>query len=149
MPNYPAYVNPFSSQAQFMQPQQFPMPAMQQPATVPSLQGRFVPNAEAIMPQEVSMTDTPSLFPIADGSAIVAKQWAADGSIKTTVYVPQAAPEDAQADASPSVSLLDIVEQLDDIQDAIDALKQAQAKPAAKTPAKRTTAKKEAEDAAD
>lgn len=83
----------------------------------PQITGRFVTSVEEITPQEVSMGSVPSLFPLADGSAIIAKQWANDGTIKTVRYSAEVSED------RPQLTLADIVDQLDTIQDAINALK--------------------------
>lgn len=148
MGNIPTYQNPFSIQQPFgfpQQPQGIPSQVQVQPQIIQQptgLQGRYVSSPDDITPQEVSMGGNPSLFPLADGSAIIAKQWANDGTIKTVRY---AAETPKAQDDAPGVTLADIVQQLDDIQEALDALKQP--KPASK-PARRTT-KKEADDDAE
>lgn len=86
MPQYPNYrQNPYG------QPfRQQPTPQYQAPqntiAPLP-LQGRTVQSAEEITPNEVPMDSSVSFFPLADGSAIIAKTWASDGTIKTFRYV--------------------------------------------------------------
>lgn len=145
------FTQPFGGMQQY-QPMQMGMaqttPTIQLPSSIstqiqsqaPAINGRYINSIEEIMPQEVSMSGTPSLFPLADGSAIIAKQWANDGTIRTVRYAAETV--DATDDA-PTVTLADIMNQLDNMMDSIDALKQAQAP--AKTSTRRTTAKKEAE----
>lgn len=64
------------------------------------------------------MSSTPSLFPLADGSAIIAKQWANDGTIKTVTYTAELEKKD-----EPGITLADISNQLDDMRDILDGLK--------------------------
>lgn len=146
MGNFPSYSNPFSMQQLYGQ-QSFPMMQPQMSSVQPQqlqqsqLLGRYVASADEITPQEVSMGNAPSLFPLADGSAIIAKQWANDGTIKTVRYSAELADDSNEA---ASVSLMDVMNQLDNMQDAINALqKSLDKKPATTT--KRTTAKKEAD----
>ncbi len=152
------YANPFSMQAPFGQPAaQYGMNPMQTQPMMPTvaaqaasqaqlaqpqLMGRYVSSADEITPQEVSMSSSPSLFPLADGSAIIAKQWANDGTIKTVRYSADV-PDDGAVDAAASVSLMDVMDALSDMQDAIDSLKKSVDKKPA-TAAKRAAAKKEA-----
>lgn len=83
----------------------------------PQIAGRYVTSADEITPQEVSMGAAPSLFPLTDGTAIIAKQWSNDGTIKTVRYSAEI------EDETPTLTLADIMNQLDNLQDAIDALK--------------------------
>lgn len=100
-----------------------------------ALAGRFVSSPDEITPKEVSMSSMPSLFPLVDGSAIIAKQWANDGTIKTVRYSADSKVEDV-----PAVTLEDIAGQLDDMRDILDGMKRTQRKP---------TTRKKPEDAED
>lgn len=122
--------NPYQGFGQSYQPVQPAFNAQVPQAT--QIAGRFVQTIEEITPQEVSMGSTPSLFPLADGSAIVAKQWANDGTIKTVMYTAESREE------APTLTLMDIADQLSDLKDAVNALKP-----------KRTTTRKAAQDAED
>lgn len=82
MPQYPNY-----RQNLYNQPFRQPNPQQFQQLQVPPLQGRTVQSAEEITPNEVPMDSSVSFFPLADGSAIIAKTWASDGTIKTFRYV--------------------------------------------------------------
>lgn len=84
----------------------------------PQITGRYVTSADEITPQEVSMSSQPSLFPLADGSAIIAKQWANDGTIKTVRYTAEVTEDEPN-----QLTLADVMNQLDNLQDAIEALK--------------------------
>lgn len=109
-----------------------------------TLTGRYVASADEIMPQEVSMSAVPSLFPLADGSAIIAKKWANDGKIETVRYTADVQDDKALEDA-PGISLVDIMETLDDMQDVLESIKKSTAKPPASK--RSASAKKEAENA--
>lgn len=67
------------------QTRQQPIPTQQ----IASIAGRVVQNEHEITPQEVSMDGSISLFPLADYSTIIAKQWNSDGTIKTLRFVPE------------------------------------------------------------
>ena len=116
MANYPSYFpNPYN------QPQQpiFPITQTQMPLTQTSgILGRYVTSESEITAQDVAMGAAPSLFPLNDGSAIIAKQWANDGTIHTIRYSAVI----LEPDNSSSVSLLDIVNQLNNMQDMLEAL---------------------------
>lgn len=105
--------NPYQFQA--YQPQI--QPAISAQANQATITGRYVQSANDITPQEVSMGSTPSLFPLVDGSAIIAKQWANDGTIKTVMYTAESREE------APTLTLMDIADQLSDLKDAVNALK--------------------------
>lgn len=145
MANYPQYFqnqNPYMQQTAFNQPQQPILPSIQPQvpiAPTSGIVGRFVGAESEITAQDVAMGVTPSLFPLADGSAIISKQWANDGTIKTIRYTAEI---DEPAPAV-SVSLVDIVNQLNNMQDMLEAIQDTTAKP---TTSRRTT-KKEADDA--
>lgn len=107
--------NPYQGFNQSFQPQM--QPAFNLQSNQPTISGRYVTSPEDITPQEVSMGSTPSLFPLVDGSAIIAKQWANDGTIKTIRYSAEIDREE------PQLTLVDIMNQLDNLQDAVNALK--------------------------
>ena len=101
-------------QYQAYQPAQFQQ--IQQPNIQTGISGRFVASPDDITPQEVSMGSTPSLFPLADGSAVIAKQWANDGTIRTVTY---SANETVDVHGP---TLADVIERLNDMQTAMDAM---------------------------
>lgn len=55
--------------------------------TKPGLAGRVVNKLDDILPNEVPMDGTSSLFPLQDESAIFVKSWNADGTIRTVKYL--------------------------------------------------------------
>lgn len=59
-----------------------------------NLTGRIIQNENEITPNEVAMDGSVSLFPLGDYSAIIAKQWNANGTISTIKYVPVVDNED-------------------------------------------------------
>lgn len=67
---------------------QYQPPAQQAPMTQQSIFGRMVNEESEIMPNEVPMDGTIAFFPRVDLSAIIAKQWVQDGTIKTVTFVP-------------------------------------------------------------
>lgn len=91
MPANPYY--PTSYYPQY-QPQQTYLPSNTQPNLASmsqrhtSLSGRMVNSETDIMPNEVIMDGSISLFPLSDYSSIIAKQWNANGTISTIKYVP-------------------------------------------------------------
>lgn len=118
----------------FQQPYQ---PAMPQPMPIQptsGISGHLVGSHEEIQPNDVPMNGQAAYFPAQDGSVIYAKQWNPNGSITTVRYVPAV---DEQEDSTPTITLQDIVDQLDDIRDLL------------KKPARKTTTKKVTDDASD
>lgn len=51
--------------------------------------GKMIQSPNDIMPGDVPMNGTPCFFPMADGSAVFAKAWNADGTITTMRFVPE------------------------------------------------------------
>lgn len=120
---------------QYQQPFGF---APQQPVMQPyqprmGVPGRMVSSADEITPNEVPMDGSLALFPLTDGSAILARSWNRDGTISTVMYAPTQTQE--QEDQQ-GVTLNDIMQELDDIRSLLQK------------PAKKTT-KKVSEDASD
>lgn len=77
----------------YNQPPQTWMPQQQtQPQQRVSQGPRVVGSESEITPQEVPMDGTTAYFPLADGSAVIGKAWAPDGTIKTVRFVPQQEP---------------------------------------------------------
>ncbi len=76
------------------QPQQTYLPSNTQPNLASmsqrrsSLSGRIVNSETDVMPNDVIMDGSISLFPLSDYSAIIAKQWNANGTISTIKYIP-------------------------------------------------------------
>lgn len=110
-------------------PQQPVMQPYQPRAGVP---GRMVMSAEDITPNEVPMDGTVALFPLQDGSGIIASSWNRNGTISTVLYTPTESSEQHET----TVTLADVMDQLDDIRSLLQK------------PTKKTT-KKVSEDASD
>lgn len=94
MPDYRPYPAPniptYFPQTQF-QPSQNPVQSSYATQTVPqqALHGRIVHSESEITPQEIVMDGTISIFPLADYSMIICKQWKSDGTIQTLRYIPK------------------------------------------------------------
>ncbi len=98
-PGYNAY--PYNPMQRF-QEQQLPQQPVQQMPQQQNLQiqaginGRMVAAVEQIAANDVPMDGSVAFFPKQDLTEIYAKQWGADGSIKTVVYKPYTEPKDNQ-----------------------------------------------------
>jgi len=94
-PPYQQVYNPYQYQPQPMWQQQYPQQPqqIQQQPVQQGIQGRCVNSESDIAPSEVPMDGTLSWFPLADGSAVYAKKWNADGTISTSKFVMESAPE--------------------------------------------------------
>ena len=95
--------NPYADRMNFLQNyqqslQQQPMQMNQQPMPqqIAGINGRIVQAVETINPNEVPMDGSVAFFPKQDLTEIYAKQWGADGSIKTVVYKPYTEPKNSQ-----------------------------------------------------
>lgn len=102
---YPTGVNPYPQYGTYLPQQRVTIPYITQPQNnqtqtmqpiltqqIVNLSGRVVQKETDITPQEVAMDGTISLFPLADYTAIIAKQWNSDGTIKTLRFVPEVVP---------------------------------------------------------
>lgn len=98
-PGYNAY--PYNPMQRF-QEQQLPQQPVQQVPQQQNLQiqaginGRMVAAVEQIAANDVPMDGSVAFFPKQDLTEIYAKQWGADGSIKTVVYKPYTEPKNNQ-----------------------------------------------------
>nr|DAP38898.1 MAG TPA: hypothetical protein [Bacteriophage sp.] len=98
-PGYNAY--PYNPMQRF-QEQQLPQQPVQQVPQQQNLQiqaginGRMVAAVEQIAANDVPMDGSVAFFPKQDLTEIYAKQWGADGSIKTVVYKPYTEPKNSQ-----------------------------------------------------
>ena len=98
-PSYNPY--PYNPMQRF-QEQQLPQQPVQQISQQQNLQiqaginGRMVAAVEQIAANDVPMDGSVAFFPKQDLTEIYAKQWGADGSIKTVVYKPYTEPKDNQ-----------------------------------------------------
>lgn len=105
-----------------------------------SIRGRVVADISQVVPNEVPMDGSVSLFPSQDYSCIYAKQWAADGTIKTMKFIPAVETQVVEAERVNPVDILraDVMSRLDNIQEMISGLTTIGTK-------KTTTTRKEAE----
>ncbi len=98
-PGYNAY--PYNPMQRF-QEQQLPQQPVQQVPQQQNLQiqaginGKMVTAVEQIAANDVPMDGSVAFFPKQDLTEIYAKQWGADGSIKTVVYKPYTEPKNSQ-----------------------------------------------------
>ena len=98
-PGYNAY--PYNPMQRF-QEQQLPQQPVQQVPQQQNLQmqtginGKMVAAVEQIAANDVRMDGSVAFFPKQDLTEIYAKQWGADGSIKTVVYKPYTEPKNSQ-----------------------------------------------------
>lgn len=100
-PTQPTFTQGFPYQGQgFQTAVPLPMPAPQpQAQSLPQrsvIYGRPVNQIEEVLPQDVPMDGTCSLFPTNDGTAIYKKYWNSDGTIKTIKFVPETIPEQVE-----------------------------------------------------
>lgn len=82
----------------------------QRPVMPTAIPGRLVANADEIMPQEVPMDGSVSLFPQNDYSCIYAKTWTKEGTIATVRFIPEQ-PQNGEPQKSPLEMRLDSIEQ--------------------------------------
>ena len=91
---YPQFNSPYMERMNYMQQyQQNLQPVQQQNVPVQTQQtmgiaGRTVQSVEQITANEVPMDGSLAFFPRQDMAEIYAKQWNADGTIKTVIYRP-------------------------------------------------------------
>ena len=82
----------------------------QRPPMASMMPGRIVASADEIVPQEVPMDGSVSLFPQNDYSCIYAKTWTKEGTIATLKFVPEQ-PQNEEPKKSPLEMRLDSIEQ--------------------------------------
>lgn len=112
------YGNPQTIQQTLYQPQTaYPSQINRQQV----MHGRVVNSAEEIMPNEVAMDGSVSLFPTRDYSRIYAKAWNSDGTITTIEFVPTITTS-IQQDATQSDDLKQVVEKCDILLNKVDEL---------------------------
>lgn len=92
---------------------QQPVPRSQGTIGIP---GRVVNSTNEIMPSDVPMDGTTSLFPLMDGSVILAKSWNMDGTIKTERYIK----ESPQPDIPEESPFDQIMKRLDSIEKVLN-----------------------------
>lgn len=128
---------PQGSQNNFMQPQPtmygqgFPaVPGVSgvQASRSSTIPGRMIYSPDEIMPQEVPMDGSVSLFPMHDWSCVYGKWWTSNGKIQTVKFVLEQPKK--QIDES-AVSLSDISERLNKVERYLFKSKQKNNRPAA------------------
>lgn len=128
---------------------------MQPPQSYIPLNGRVVQHPDDILPKEVPMDGTVSLFPLNDYSAIIAKMWTNDGRLIPIKYIPE--PEvlpqqpntqnrSSESNASNEQMRL-VLEKLDRLDEAMNLMQDFLTQPPKQT--SRSTAKTVKKEAAD
>lgn len=87
VPQQQYYYYPTSTPYVIPQQQQVQFPSQSQPNRQANIRGRIINSEAEILPQEIPMDGTVSLFPMADFSCIFAKKWLSNGTIETQKYV--------------------------------------------------------------
>lgn len=135
------------SNIQQMQPSNIQMAQQNQPA---GITGKVIQAVEQVNANDVPMDGSVAFFPKQDLSEIYAKQWNADGTIKTVVYKPiqqssinsQGNVQNAQI-SMPEELTQAFMSRFDGIESKLSELEQFMTKPIAKT--KNSIAKKDGE----
>lgn len=139
--------NPYVMQQRFQ-----PQPQMEQQQYQPQMQrginGKVVQSVEMITANDVPMDGSVAFFPMQDMSAILAKSWNADGTIKTTVYKPFTEPlennmvnntidtENIKLGLSDEVTEV-FIGKFNELSERLGQIEQVLSKPAAKSTAKK------------
>ncbi len=103
---------------------------MNRPRTIP---GRMIYSPDEIMPQEVPMDGSVSLFPMHDWSCVYGKWWTSNGQIQTVKFVLEKPKK--EIDES-STSIADISERLSKVERYLFKNKNKQPRPNQNEPAK-------------
>lgn len=143
---YPQINSPYMERTNYMQQyQQNLQPVQQQNVPVQSQQpigitGRTVQSVEQITANEVPMDGSLAFFPRQDMAEIYAKQWNADGTIKTIIYRPvmDNAVNSQGNNQNQQITIPDDVTQafmnrFDELFEKIEQLEQVMTKPMTKT----------------
>ena len=143
---YPQINSPYMERTNYMQQyQQNLQPVQQQSVPVQTqhpigITGRTVQSVEQITANEVPMDGSLAFFPRQDMSEIYAKQWNADGTIKTVIYRPvidnavnsQGNNQNQQITISDDVTQA-FMNRFDELSEKIEQLEQVMTKPMTKT----------------
>ena len=146
-PYQPASYNPQYSYPQYSY-NPVPQMQMQQPQRqqVFGLNGKTIQAPENVMANDVPMDGSVAFFPMNDLSAIYAKSWNPDGTIRTSVFKPvlEQDPKNVSPDAlkgkigaSEDVTA-PFMDKLDEVYDKLLQLEQMMAKPLTKSSASRS-----------
>mgnify|MGYP000303805821 FL=1 len=153
---YPQYgYNPYFQQTRMQQPQ------IEQVQSVNQLQqqmprgvnGRVVQSVEMITANDVPMDGSAAFFPMQDMSAILAKSWNADGTIKTVIFKPinETVPQsEIQNKENLKIDLSDgtvsaFMDRFDELSERLEQLELSVNKTASKSSAQSTKRKADAE----
>lgn len=132
--------NPYINQV--AQSMQQPIQQLQQQPVVRNVQGRTINDISEVNANEVPNDGSLGYFPTSDGSAIFAKAWTGDGQIVTMKYVKEEQPTKAE---EPELTLADVMLQINNLNDAVNALGKLVQQPTKATT--RTAVKKEGRNA--
>lgn len=154
-PAYPQYgYNPYFQQQRMQQPQVDQMQTVNQfQQQMPrGINGRVVQSVEMITANDVPMDGSAAFFPMQDMSAILAKSWNADGTIKTVIFKPvnETVPQNsAQNQENLKFDLSDgtvaaFMDRFDELSSKIEQLEQSMSKPISKS--RNSMTKKDGED---
>lgn len=136
----------------YAMPQRYPEQQINQfqPQMPKGINGRTVQSVEMITANDVPMDGSVAFFPMQDMSAILAKSWNADGTIKTIVYEPRVEPNGNSINNTPETEKLKLrlsdevtevfMQRFDELSNKLQLIEQSMPKSAAK----QTTSKKEA-----
>lgn len=97
----------------------FNTPQMQ-PQNQGAIFGRLVNDESEIMPNEVPMDGSISIFPKSDGSEVIIKSWTQNGTISTMRYVPVIEGDMSNQENNP---FSDIIDRLDRIEKRLNTRK--------------------------
>lgn len=103
---------------------------MNRPRTIP---GRMIYSPDEIMPQEVPMDGSVSLFPMHDWSCVYGKWWTSNGQIQTVKFVLEKPKKEINESAA---SLADISDRLTKVERYLFKNKNKQPRPNQNEPAK-------------
>lgn len=103
-----------------------PMTPATQPIRPRTIPGRMIYSPDEIMPQEVPMDGSVSLFPMHDWSCVYGKWWTSNGQIQTVKFVMEKPKKEVEV---ASVNLEDINARLDKIERILYKNKQRNNRP--------------------
>jgi hypothetical protein len=155
-PAYQQYgYNPYFQQPRMQQPQIEPLQTTNQfqQQLQSGINGRVVQSVEMITANDVPMDGSAAFFPMQDMSAILAKSWNADGTIKTVIFKPinETVPQnEIQNKENLKIDLSDgtvsaFMDRFDELSERLEQLEVSINKTATKSSAQSTKRKADAE----
>lgn len=155
-PAYQQYgYNPYFQQPRMQQPQIEPLQTANQfqQQLQSGINGRVVQSVEMITANDVPMDGSAAFFPMQDMSAILAKSWNADGTIKTVIFKPinETVPQnEIQNKENLKIDLSDgtvsaFMDRFDELSERLEQLEVSINKTATKSSAQSTKRKADAE----